>query len=198
MRSNKKLLLISGTPATSFGSVERSYIELCKYLVNFDYEVYFIFTEEGIVSEHLKKIGVKVFFVRMHKKIDPVAILKIFQILKKVNPNVVHIHFELALYNSLFSVFFFRVTSLLKHKNLSLIIHHHSFPLKRGTSWKYAIRRTLYKLLNVYAVFVSEAQKNVLVNMGVIPSNIKKLSLIILSIQLYFILGRQRRKKYVF
>ncbi|MDN5312646.1 MAG: hypothetical protein PWQ68_1619 [Thermoanaerobacteraceae bacterium] len=166
-----EILIISGTPGTSEGSVEKFYESLTKKLITKGQQVTFIFTSEGPTAAKIKQLGANINIIEMKKKIDMKAIIKILKLLRVIHPHIIHIHFDKAVYNSLLALLFYGATL----RDISIFVHHHSKPLKIGSHYKNFIkflpRRLLYKLIKVTSVFVSEEQAKILIKNHLIYNN---------------------------
>lgn len=167
-----QVVIVFGSPGTSFGSVERGFLELVKKLVSMGFRITVTVTAPGIFVEELRKAGATVIFIPMERRIDLRAIYALIHVLKEYRPQILHINFDIAVYNTLIAAL---VARFLGFQPRKLVVHHHSqIADPRRKRFRYLPRKLLYKLNHVESVFVSAAQRERFELKGIVPCNGRK------------------------
>ncbi|NPV27285.1 MAG: glycosyltransferase family 4 protein [Firmicutes bacterium] len=164
-----RIVIVFGSPGTSFGSVERGFLELVKKLISKGFRIAVTVTAPGIFVEELRKAGATVKIITMERRINLRAIYAIINVLKDYRPQILHINFDIAVYNTLVAAL---VARFFGYQPCKIVVHHHSQiadPSKK--QFRYLPRKLLYKLNHVESVFVSTAQRERFELKGIVPYN---------------------------
>lgn len=172
-----KKTLFRITNNLNIGGVQKRLVEVLPELLPYLDIHIIVYKDKGILADELEKQGIRVHFIPSDKTWDIKCFLKIANLLKKYQADIVHTHSYGGCIKGAIAAKLAGVEKVISHIHVPLEMHWYgNWKVKRYK--KMIVEKIIHRLFVKKVVFVSKALKKEYLNMGKILKNRNKLEVL--------------------